>query len=150
MISLERRLTKLERIVKEKPITVKLSQEQKDIVLRNCIRRFARENVKDSETLRLFLDVYGLEEPCSVDPDLSSNADTRHNVLGVTIQDWICEVHACGIAAAIRQEEWIESTTPEVRKRFKIQIVGPDGFTDEKPYEHHFSSMQSRKAITKP
>jgi hypothetical protein len=147
MISLERRLAKLERIVKEKPVKMNLPQEQKDIVLRNCMRRFARENVKNSETLRLFLDVYGLEETCSVDPELISNVDTRHHVLGVTIQDWICEVHACGIAAAVRQEEWIESTTPEDRNRFKIKIVGPDGITDQKPYEHHFSSMQSRKLL---
>ena len=147
MNGLERRLNKLEIIVaNEKPAPVTLTQEQRDIVLRNSIRQLARRQVKEPETLKLFLDVYGHDEKCSVDPQLSETCGTPNNALGISVQEWLYEADYCGITAAIREERYIESTTPEIRKSFKAVIIGPEGITEETPYEHHFSSMQSRKA----
>ena len=59
-------------------------------------------------------------------------------------QECLYELDDCGITAAAREERWVENKTQEIRNRFKAQIIGPDGITDEEPYEHHFSSWVSR------
>ncbi len=151
MSTLERRLSKLEIIVaNEKPAPIVLTQEERDIVLRNSMRQYARENLKDAETLKLFLDVYGVEEECSLDPELCKTCDTLFNDLGISVQEWMYERDDCGIGAAVHEERFMESTTPESRERFKAVIIGPGGITEETPYEHHFSSWESRKRETKP
>ena len=148
-MSLESRLSKLETIVGDAKHSIRvLDDNERGIVIRNSIRQFARATLKSPETLDLFLSVYGTEEECSIDPELTSKVHFVNNDLGITPQEWICEVHESGLEAAIREERWVEMTTPEQRKFYRAKIVCKEGIIDQKPYEHHFSSWAARKPVS--